>query len=281
MKINKNLTVKFIIILLAIFFLILLKATIKQTIVIVILISTLTFNIDIGTLLVIGILSIVFGLTLFLIKKTNLAIDFLDYTFYIFFAAILTQFKDFLKGGGREEIIDQPHNSLRSILRGFKPYKYGIFPILVIGISYVIFFYLSPFIQPYIMEAFYTKKAVPAEKFEVVKEKSDENIKIKEEPMIKKTKSEFRIKVENGNGVDGAARATADLLNVRGYNVLDEDIANADRQDYEITEIHHKDGYEEETRRLGIDLEITSYQTSSILSDSSIYDFIIILGIGD
>jgi hypothetical protein len=67
-------------------------------------------------------------------------------------------------------------------------------------------------------------------------------------------RDETTVMVLNGNGVSGAAHATADRVEARGYSIGH--VGNARRTDYTRTVVMYRPGYRAEGLRLGRDLQI-------------------------
>ena len=98
-------------------------------------------------------------------------------------------------------------------------------------------------------------------------------------PTVAPKRSEIKIKVLNGSGVAGGAGKAKDLLLSLGYKNVD--TANADRDDYEKTEISVKASTEAYGELLKADLG-SKYSVeigTSDVAETDSYDAIIIIGL--
>jgi anionic cell wall polymer biosynthesis LytR-Cps2A-Psr (LCP) family protein len=77
----------------------------------------------------------------------------------------------------------------------------------------------------------------------------------------------FTVEVLNGSGINGIAGRTAELLRSFGYDVIS--IGNADRSDYEKTEIIDRSGLEEVVKALGEVIRCENIRSETIISDIS------------
>ncbi|MDR1900173.1 MAG: LCP family protein [Treponema sp.] len=75
----------------------------------------------------------------------------------------------------------------------------------------------------------------------------------------------FTVEVLNGTGINGLAGRTAELLRGFGYDVIS--IGNAERQDYERTEIIDRSGYEDVARTMAEIIRCTNVRSESPLPD--------------
>ncbi|MDR2608503.1 MAG: LCP family protein [Treponema sp.] len=75
----------------------------------------------------------------------------------------------------------------------------------------------------------------------------------------------FTVEVLNGSGINGIAGRTAELLRSFGYDVIS--IGNADRSDYEKTEIIDRSGLEEVVKALGEVIRCENIRSEAIISD--------------
>jgi anionic cell wall polymer biosynthesis LytR-Cps2A-Psr (LCP) family protein len=75
----------------------------------------------------------------------------------------------------------------------------------------------------------------------------------------------FTVEVLNGTGTSGLAGRTAELLRGFGYDVIS--IGNAERQDYEHTEIIDRSGYEDVARAMAEIIRCTNVRSESSLPD--------------
>jgi hypothetical protein len=76
----------------------------------------------------------------------------------------------------------------------------------------------------------------------------------------------FTVEVLNGTVVNGLAGRTAELLRGFGYDVIS--IGNADRNDYEKTEIVDRSGYDEVVRTLGDIIRCENIRSEAPLPDN-------------
>jgi anionic cell wall polymer biosynthesis LytR-Cps2A-Psr (LCP) family protein len=75
----------------------------------------------------------------------------------------------------------------------------------------------------------------------------------------------FTVEVLNGTGINGLAGRTAELLRGFGYDVIS--IGNAERQDYERTEIVDRSGYEDVAKAMAEIIRCTNVRSESPLPD--------------
>jgi anionic cell wall polymer biosynthesis LytR-Cps2A-Psr (LCP) family protein len=75
----------------------------------------------------------------------------------------------------------------------------------------------------------------------------------------------FTVEVLNGTGINGLAGRTAELLRGFGYDVIS--IGNAERQDYERTEIIDRSGYEDVAKAMAGIIRCTNIRSESPLPD--------------
>jgi anionic cell wall polymer biosynthesis LytR-Cps2A-Psr (LCP) family protein len=76
----------------------------------------------------------------------------------------------------------------------------------------------------------------------------------------------FTVEILNGTAVNGLAGRTAELLRGFGYDVIS--IGNADRSDYEKTEIIDRSGYDEVVRTLGDIIRCGNIRSESPIPDN-------------
>lgn len=75
----------------------------------------------------------------------------------------------------------------------------------------------------------------------------------------------FTVEVLNGTGINGLAGRTAELLRGFGYDVIS--IGNAERQDYEHTEIVDRSGFEDAAKVMAEIIRCTNIRSESPLPD--------------
>jgi anionic cell wall polymer biosynthesis LytR-Cps2A-Psr (LCP) family protein len=81
----------------------------------------------------------------------------------------------------------------------------------------------------------------------------------------------FTVEVLNGTAVNGLAGRTAELLRGFGYDVIS--IGNADRSDYEKTEIIDRSGYEDVVRVFGEVIRCRNIRSEAPLTDNMDMEF--------
>ena len=98
-------------------------------------------------------------------------------------------------------------------------------------------------------------------------------------PTVEPKRNEIKIKILNGSGVPGEAGKARDLLLSLGYKNID--TANADRSDYEKTEVSVKASAKSYGELLKADLESKySVETgTSDVAESEAHDAIVIIGL--
>ncbi len=90
--------------------------------------------------------------------------------------------------------------------------------------------------------------------------------------------SEYSVRILNGSGRVGEAAKVESILKDNGFNTAE--IGNADRSDYEKTEVHHKENVPESVI-LGLDKildRLYDFSISADLEEDSKSDFVIIIG---
>ncbi len=163
-------------------------------------------------------------------------------------------------------------------------YRIIAFPVVIVLVSISLFFIISPGVQPF-FESLKKPGEGSGEKFNVSNERSENTAQKPESQSVQMVpsnkKTAYKIKIQNGSGVDGMAAEAAEILKKKGYDLETADLGNADNYNYKATEIYFKKGRESEAKALAGDLGRKSFTISPEMKPDSKYDFLIILGVND
>lgn len=268
----------------------------KLTLTIVILFLFILLQIDSRYLIFIGLVALVLSASLISFKVESLANITIVFAYYFLFSGIIFEIIHFYKNPdsiGEDFFNDDPFDTDKTnrhermgvldLPKKELIYRFLAFPFLVVLTSVFLFTTIGPTAQSFII-AFTENQSVSLDRFSVseevkqeVKEQSQPKAEDQDEP---KKNADFRIRIENGNGVVGDGGKAAEILIAKGYMILDEDIVNSDKFDYITTEIYYKKGNDAKAEELKKDLGRPS-KTMAGLRDGSEYDFLIILGADD
>lgn len=234
-----------------------------------------------------------------IVKADSLAEQMAIYAYFFLIVALVIRFVEFARDKEENAVEDlvfekieimsqeQPSEQITTrpkLTRKQKAYRIIAFPVVIALVSISLFFIISPGVQPF-FESLKKPEKISNDKFTVSNDKSES---AGQKPEIQPTqavsegkKAVYKIKIQNGSGVDGMAAEAAEILKKKGYNLETANLGNADNYSYKTTEIYFKKGRESEAKALAGDLGRKSFTISPEMKPDSKYDFLIILGVND